>query len=80
MMPLLLVKATLVFALGLLVTRLARRARASVRHMVLASTFGVVILMPGVAALLPSLGTTRPDSVARAMLVPRAYIRSFLRR
>ena len=55
-MPLLLVKATLVFALGLLVTRLARRARASVRHMVLASTFGVVILMPGVAALLPSFG------------------------
>ncbi len=55
-MPLLLVKATLVFALGLLVTRLARRARASVRHMVLASTFGVVVLMPGVAALLPSFG------------------------
>ena len=56
-MPLLLVKATLVFALGLLVTRLARRARASVRHLVLASsTFGVVALMPGVAALLPSFG------------------------
>ena len=35
-------KATLILVLGLATTPLARRARASVRHLILAATFGTV--------------------------------------
>src|SRR5262245_38787565 len=42
----LVVKATLVFAAGLLAVRLLPRARASVRHSLLAATFGALAALP----------------------------------
>jgi beta-lactamase regulating signal transducer with metallopeptidase domain len=47
-------KATLVLALGLAVATLLGRARASVRHLVLAGTFGVLLALPIGAAFLPA--------------------------
>jgi beta-lactamase regulating signal transducer with metallopeptidase domain/ankyrin repeat protein len=50
-----LVKVTMVLLLGLIATRLAARARASVRHLLLASTLGGLIALPLTAALAPDL-------------------------
>lgn len=51
----LLVKATLVMAIGLTGARLARRSRASVRHLVLVATFGTLVALPVVALVMPSI-------------------------
>ena len=50
-----LMKVTVVLLLGLIATRLAARARASVRHLLLASTLGGLIALPLAAALAPDL-------------------------
>jgi ankyrin repeat protein/beta-lactamase regulating signal transducer with metallopeptidase domain len=50
-----LMKVTMVLLLGLIATRLAARARASVRHLLLASTLGALIALPLAAALAPDL-------------------------
>ena len=50
-----LMKVTIVLLLGLIATRLAARARASVRHLLLASTLGALIALPLAAALFPDL-------------------------
>ena len=50
-----LMKVTMVLLLGLIATRLAARARASVRHLLLASTLGALIALPVAAALAPDL-------------------------
>lgn len=50
-----LVRATLVLILGLAASRLARRARASVRHLVLTSTFGALLVLPTLAAVTPAV-------------------------
>ena len=47
------VKATVLLALGLGTGRLARRTRASVRHVLLASTFGVLLALPVAAFFEP---------------------------
>ena len=44
-------KATVVLALGLISAWLARRSRAAVRHALLASTFGVLLVLPIVSFL-----------------------------
>jgi bla regulator protein blaR1 len=66
-------KATTVLGLTLLGTWLARRARASVRHMLLASAFGVLLALPAVAVLLPPVAVAIPtadgDSSARREIV-----------
>jgi bla regulator protein BlaR1 len=66
-------KATIVLGLTLLGTWLARRARASVRHMLLASAFGVLLALPAVAVLLPpvavAIPTAHSDSSARREIV-----------
>ena len=46
-------KATLVLGLTLAAVRLAPRARASIRHIVLAAAFCVLLTLPIVAVLLP---------------------------
>ena len=46
-------KATVVLTLALVAVRCARRARASVRHVVLASAFGALLLLPAVVLMLP---------------------------
>jgi beta-lactamase regulating signal transducer with metallopeptidase domain len=68
----LLAKATIILIAGLAVTRLSRTARASVRHLVIASSFAALIALPvwlagapsltidvPVAASAPSVGNTR---------------------
>jgi beta-lactamase regulating signal transducer with metallopeptidase domain len=50
-----LMKVTMVLLLGLIATRLAARARASVRHLLLASTLGALIGLPLAAAVAPEL-------------------------
>ena len=60
-----LVKATLIMMLGLGATQLAARTRASVRHVLLASTFAAVLLLPFAVMLVPS--TTIPIAVDVAL-------------
>jgi len=49
------VKATIVLGIALLATRLARHARASLRHALLASAFAVLVVLPAFTMLLPRL-------------------------
>jgi len=51
----LLLKVTIVLAFGLIATRLAARARASVRHLLLAATLGALVALPAVAVVVPNL-------------------------
>ena len=53
-------KATLILALGLATTPLARRARASVRHLILAATFGTVSVLPLVVRTVPAVTVAVP--------------------
>src|SRR5688500_12106326 len=50
-----LLKVTMVLVLGVMATGLATRARASVRHLLLASTLGALIGLPLAAVLAPDL-------------------------
>ena len=49
-----LLKATLIMMVGLGATQLAGKARASVRHVLLASTFAAVLLLPFAVMLVPA--------------------------
>jgi uncharacterized protein (TIGR03435 family) len=58
------VKATLTLAIGLLTVRAGRRARAARRYLVLAATFGVLVLLPFTALVAPPVGISiRTSSV-----------------
>lgn len=65
----LVIKATLALAMGFIAARLARRAPASVRHVVLASTFGALFALPLAAALAPIVALDIPVSVPIAPAV-----------
>lgn len=56
----LLAKATLTLALGLAAARVARRARASTRHFVLACTFAVLLALPLASRLVPDVTVEVP--------------------
>ncbi len=58
-------KATVLLALALASTRLARRARASLRHVLLASVFGALLALPVAAVFAPPLtiGIARPEPI-----------------
>ena len=60
----LLVKATVVLALGLAVAAAARRARASVRHVWIAATLGSLALLPAVAVMVPDVTIQVPQRYA----------------
>jgi beta-lactamase regulating signal transducer with metallopeptidase domain len=67
----LLAKATLLLAAALVATRLARHARASVRHLLLASCFVALIVLPSLLAVAPALTidvpvAQMPEMVLRA--------------
>ncbi|HEV2668155.1 MAG TPA: hypothetical protein VG324_24780, partial [Blastocatellia bacterium] len=51
-----LAKATAIAALGLIGTRMARRSRASLRHALLAVTFGALAALPFASTLIPPVG------------------------
>ena len=69
----LLVKATLALGLALIASRLARRSRAAVRHVVLAAAFAMLLALPAAAFLIrpravevtksPAAGRRRPAVV-----------------
>src|SRR5262245_8105574 len=53
-------KATVVLGLALLAVRSCRHTRASVRHVVLASAFGVLVALPAVVQVLPPVAVPVP--------------------
>ena len=57
---LLIVKATLLLLICLAITQIAHNARASVRHLVIASTFAALIALPGTARERAELRRTGP--------------------
>src|SRR5437660_1213018 len=57
---LLVAKVTLAASLGLSAARLARTARASVRHAVLAAAFGVMLLLPLASVVAPMVPIAVP--------------------
>jgi beta-lactamase regulating signal transducer with metallopeptidase domain len=61
-------KATILLALGLILAGSARRARASLRHLLLASTFAALLALPFVA--LSATGLTVEIPVARPIVSP----------
>ena len=69
----LIVKATAVTMLALGAARLARRARASVRHLVLAAAFGALLALPVASFVAP--GITIPIPIATAS--PSTPLRPF---
>jgi beta-lactamase regulating signal transducer with metallopeptidase domain len=68
----LLLKATITLLAAFLLLRLARRASASLRHLVAAASFGVLLLLPLAAALVPPRIVTIP---ARTLAIPPAAAR-----
>ena len=64
----LIAKATAILGLALVITRTARRAPASVRALILATTFGLLLVLPIASALAP----------ARAVQIPESYAPPFL--
>ena len=57
-------KATLVLGLTLVVVARTRPGRAAVRHLLLASSFGVLVVLPMAAATVPAFPIQIPASVA----------------
>ncbi len=55
-------KMTLAAALGLAVVRLTRAARASVRHLVLTSTFAALLALPVAMLIVPAIAIELPWS------------------
>jgi len=50
-----LAKATIAVSIMLLAVRLARRARASERHVLLAATFAILLVLPALTLLMPAI-------------------------
>src|SRR5688572_30642482 len=63
-----LVKATLILIAGMAVTQLARKARASVRHLVIASSFAALVALPALLALTPAMTIDVPVTVSPATM------------
>jgi ankyrin repeat protein/beta-lactamase regulating signal transducer with metallopeptidase domain len=57
-------KATVILVLGLTAARMARRARASVRHLLVVTTLAAVLALPLIAILLPAVTIEVPISSA----------------
>lgn len=57
-----LLKVTVVLAVALAGTRLARKSRASVRHVVLSASFAILLALPLAAAIAPAINVPLPIS------------------
>jgi uncharacterized protein (TIGR03435 family) len=64
-----LAKVTVTLVLALIATRLARRSRAAVRHVLLAAAFGVILVLPLASIVAPSVRVEVPIA-AQAGVVP----------
>jgi bla regulator protein blaR1 len=65
-----LVKATLLLSLGLAAAWLARRQRASLRHVVLAATLATLLVFPLLALLAPAVSVEVPIATRTAAAAP----------
>ena len=65
------VKATLVCGAAFFLSRLCRRARASVRHLLFALAFTALVAVPGAGTLLPTVAVTVPAGAAA--LTPQTH-------
>ena len=66
-------KTTIVLALGLAALPIARRARASLRHLLMATTFAIVLVLPIVISTVPTLTIHVPAAAERVTtIVPTA--------
>src|SRR5688572_557849 len=65
----LIAKATLILAVALFATRAARRARASVRSLILAAAFGLVLVLPIASAIAPAREVQIPEGYATRFLI-----------
>src|SRR5262245_29421089 len=67
-------KATIILVTGLTIVMLSRRARASVRHLLLAATLAAVLALPLIVVAVPELTIGVPASQAgeSADLIPAA--------
>ncbi len=65
----LIAKATVILGVALVATRAARNARASVRSLILASAFALVLILPVASAMAPPRELTIPDAYAPAFLL-----------
>src|SRR5881296_257970 len=67
-------KATVVLGLALVAGRTVRHARASVRYIVLASAFGVLVVLPAIVTQMPTRYPRGRSSarLARSTIVPPA--------
>jgi uncharacterized protein (TIGR03435 family) len=66
----LMLKSTVVVALGLMGAWLARRSRAAVRHALLASAFGILLALPIVSLLVPPVTISVPAPAGSAAVLP----------
>jgi len=66
----LMIKGTAVVALGLMSARLARRGRASTRHALLASAFGVLLALPVVSFIAPPVTISVPAAGSDNVVLP----------
>jgi len=67
------VKTTIVLTFGLAALPIARRARASVRHLLMATTFAIVLVLPIVISTAPTLTIHVPAAAERVTsMVPTA--------
>ena len=67
-------KATALLGLALVTVRSFRHTRASVRHVVLASAFGVLLVLPAVVKLLPPVAVSVPVTAPNDPIVPRLVV------
>ena len=64
------VKATIIAALALIGTRLARRSRAAVRHVLLAAAFGALLLLPVASMVAPPVRIAVRNSGQNQVFAP----------
>ena len=64
------VKVTAIAACGLIAASLARRARAAIRHLILASTFMALLLLPLTTSLVPDISIQVPIGAVTTALTP----------
>lgn len=67
----LLVKATAMLLIGLIAVALAKRTRASVRHLLLAATFAALIATPAIVIAVPETTIAIPVPPVAASVAPR---------
>ena len=66
------VKTTIVLTFGLAALPIARRTRASVRHLLMATTFAIVLVLPMVSSTAPTLTIHLPAAERVTTIVPTA--------